>query len=233
MALRFLFELYLSQFPSVKGFSLIKWSKDRREVICDIQLLESQSWTSLPLKYEGQDVGELVLRSESTLELTEEQKKQLNGVFGPLLVGDLSSQILALNWVKDVYQQLKPNQRDWVGIYWRESFINPNRASSTDLIVGPFIGPWTPHVRIGIDSGLCGLAVREGRTINVDDVRSDDRFLACSTKTRSEIIIPIRDSRGEIVGELDIDSNEVGAFDRSTQLKLQDSAEKLRGQLQI
>ncbi len=233
MNLQFLYGTFLSQYPAVKGFSLIKFKRGGREVICDIMISESTELTVIELLYEQKAVGELILRSTKALDLTESDHKQLNGVFAPLLCGDLSTQILALSWIKDVYSTLKANQRDWVGIYWNESFIHPENANSTDLVVGPYIGPWTPHVRIGLDSGLCGLAVREGRTVNVDDVRSDSRFLACSTSTRSEIVIPIRDSRGTILGELDIDSNEVGAFDRVTEIKLQDLVQKLRTHLHI
>jgi GAF domain-containing protein len=233
MNLQFLYDVFLSSYPTIKGFSLIKMKPGGREVICDIQIEPTQNFLILPLNYETKMLGELVLRSHENLNISDSDKAQLNGVFAPLLNGDLSTQMLSLSWVRDIYAQLKPHQRDWVGIYWKESFINSEKQGSTDLVVGPYIGPWTPHVRIGIDAGLCGLAVREGRTVNVDDVRADARFLACSAKTRSEIVIPIADSNGQIVGELDIDSNEIGAFDRMTEMKLQDFVSELKSQLQI
>jgi L-methionine (R)-S-oxide reductase len=136
-------------------------------------------------------------------------------------------QKMAREWVQSVYDSLKEGQRDWVGVYWKESFLYPEKSQSTDLIVGPYIGPETPHVRIPESEGLCGLAVREERTVNVADVTADERFLACSTTTKSEIIIPIRDLKGEIVGELDIDSNFFDSFDAATQSHLEALAQKL------
>jgi GAF domain-containing protein len=93
---------------------------------------------------------------------------------------------------------------DWVGIY----LLHEN-----ELVLGPFIGPPTPHTTIPIDEGICGAAVREERTINLADVWSDDRFIACSTTTRSELVVPIW-HEGKVVAEIDIDSNTPGAFSK-------------------
>lgn len=80
-----------------------------------------------------------------------------------------------------------------------------------ELILGPYVGKPSPHTRIKFDSGICGAAVREGETIVVDDVNSDPRYLACSLETKSEIVVPIW-KEGKIVGEIDIDSDELAAF---------------------
>jgi GAF domain-containing protein len=126
----------------------------------------------------------------------------------------------AKNWINRLYDRLKPNQRDWVGIYWVESFIHPE-SKSDDLVVGPYIGPVTPHVRIKPGSGLCSLAVETKSTVNEPAVKSNSRFLACSTTTESEIVIPIFLTNGKIIGELDIDSNQKSAFDQETQAWLE------------
>ncbi len=91
----------------------------------------------------------------------------------------------------------------WVGFYL---------VDGNELILGPFVGKPSPHTRIKFDSGICGAAVREGETIVVDDVNSDPRYLACSLETKSEIVVPIWKD-GKIVGEIDIDSDELAAFD--------------------
>lgn len=92
---------------------------------------------------------------------------------------------------------------NWVGIYW---------VDGSDLVLGPWSGPQaTEHVRIPIERGICGAAVRDGQTIIVDDVSRDPRYLACFLETHSEIVVPIR-AAGRIVGEIDIDGNAVGAF---------------------
>ena len=92
---------------------------------------------------------------------------------------------------------------DWVGIYLLEG---------ETLVLHNQLGTPTPHVRIPIAQGLCGAAARERRTIVVDDVREDPRYLACSLETRSEIVVPIVDPRGRVLGEIDIDSDAAAAF---------------------
>jgi GAF domain-containing protein len=95
----------------------------------------------------------------------------------------------------------------WTGVY--ELF--PDNV----LRLGPFIGAPTDHVFIGVGRGVCGTAVAEGRNINVPDVRLESNYLACSTETRSELVILIR--RGEkIYAQVDIDSHQVAAFDETS-----------------
>jgi L-methionine (R)-S-oxide reductase len=91
----------------------------------------------------------------------------------------------------------------WVGIYLVEG---------DNLVLGPWKGPQaTEHVRIPIGEGICGAAAASGQTEVVDDVNSDPRYLACFPSTRSEIVVPIP-YEGRIVGEIDIDSDELSAF---------------------
>jgi GAF domain-containing protein len=94
---------------------------------------------------------------------------------------------------------------DWVGFY----MLAPD--DRTMLVLGPFHGAPTEHIRIPIAQGICGAAVAQGETIVVDDVAADPRYLSCSIETRSEIVVPIR-VHGEIVGEIDIDSHAPAAF---------------------
>ena len=69
----------------------------------------------------------------------------------------------------------------------------------------------TPHTRIPLNEGICGAAASTGKTVVVDDVTKDPRYLACSLETKSEIVAPIF-VRGNVVGELDIDSHFPAAF---------------------
>lgn len=95
----------------------------------------------------------------------------------------------------------------WTGIY--ELF--PDNV----LRLGPFVGAPTDHVFIAVGRGVCGTAVAEKRTINVPDVRKVANYLACSTSTRSELVVLIR--RGDrIFSQIDIDSHELDAFDPTT-----------------
>jgi L-methionine (R)-S-oxide reductase len=92
---------------------------------------------------------------------------------------------------------------DWVGIYW---------LKGNELTLGPWSGrKATEHTRIPVSEGICGAAVREEKTIIVDDVQKDPRYLACFLETRSEIVTPIF-RKGKIIGEIDVDGKEIGAF---------------------
>lgn len=97
---------------------------------------------------------------------------------------------------------------NWVGFYMLEPG-SPGEPKT--LALGPFVGAPTPHTRIPLNQGICGAAASSGRTVVVDDVHSDPRYLACSLETKSEIVAPIF-VRGEVVGELDIDSHLPAAF---------------------
>jgi L-methionine (R)-S-oxide reductase len=106
---------------------------------------------------------------------------------------------------------------DWVGIYWVD-------ANSTDLVLGPWIGPEaTEHTRIAIGTGICGAAAVTGQTQIVDDVSADPRYLACFASTRSEIVVPIL-AEGQVVGEIDIDGSDLAAFDDTDRIFLEEIA---------
>jgi L-methionine (R)-S-oxide reductase len=90
----------------------------------------------------------------------------------------------------------------WAGIYLLDG---------DELVLGPYLGKPSPHVRIPLGRGVCGAAATQKATITVDDVNADPRYLACSLETRSEIVVPIM--RGdEVLGEIDIDSDAPAAF---------------------
>lgn len=106
----------------------------------------------------------------------------------------------------------------WTGIY--ELF------SDNVLRLGPFVGAPTDHVFIGVGSGVCGTAVAERRNMNIPDVREITNYLACSTSTRSELVILIQ-SGGRIYAQIDIDSHQVGAFEEATVARVQRVADWL------
>lgn len=92
---------------------------------------------------------------------------------------------------------------NWTGFYFMQDGL---------LQLGPYIGRPTEHVKIKVGQGICGRAVAENSTIVVDDVTKEENYLACSIETKSEIVVPIRVG-DEIIGEIDIDSDEKSAFD--------------------
>ena len=80
-------------------------------------------------------------------------------------------------------QMLKYN---WVGFYMLDEAAKP-----PVLVLGPFQGAMTPHTRIPLHQGICGAAASTGKTVIVDDVGKDPRYLACSLETKSEIVAPV------------------------------------------
>jgi len=95
---------------------------------------------------------------------------------------------------------------NWVGFYMLEA-----GASPPALVLGRYQGAMTVHTRIGLNQGICGAAASSGKTVVVDDVKKDPRYLACSIETKSEIVVPIF-VHGKVAGELDIDSHFLAAF---------------------
>ena len=90
----------------------------------------------------------------------------------------------------------------WIGFYLRDG---------EELVLGPFQGP-VACTRIGYGNGVCGAAWRELRTITVPDVEKFPGHIACSSQSRSEIVVPIFKD-GEFMAVLDIDSDRLNEFD--------------------
>jgi GAF domain-containing protein len=106
---------------------------------------------------------------------------------------------------------------NWTGFY----MLDPD--DSQTLLLGPFVGEPTPHVRIPVTQGICGAAVASGETVIVDDVNADPRYLSCSIKTKSEIVVPVF-VRASVVGEIDIDSHNPAAFTDADRIFLEEVA---------
>ncbi len=104
---------------------------------------------------------------------------------------------------------------NWTGFYLLRKGI---------LEVGPYIGPKTEHTRIELNQGVCGAAAAQKKTIIVDNVQADPRFLACSVSTRSEIVVPMMDS-DKCLGEIDVDSNQPSFFNGEDRQMLEAIAE--------
>ena len=105
----------------------------------------------------------------------------------------------------------------WTGFY---------RVVDDELVLGPFQGPLAcVHIRRG--KGVCGTAWSENRTIVVPDVEQFPGHIACSSLSRSEVVVPIRGPEGEVLGVLDIDSTETGTFDQTDAIWLEKAAKLL------
>ena len=92
----------------------------------------------------------------------------------------------------------------WVGIY----AVGPEEIS----VIG-WSGPAPPaHPRFSRDRGLCGAAAASGKTVVVEDVTKDPRYLETLGDTRSEMVVPVKRSNGDVVGLIDVESDREDAF---------------------
>jgi GAF domain-containing protein len=99
----------------------------------------------------------------------------------------------------------------WVGFYWVES---------DELVLAPFQGP-VACTRIKKGRGVCGTSWEKGITLIVNDVEKFPGHIACSSASRSEIVVPVFQN-GQIVGVLDVDSTELAHFDAIDQTYLEE-----------
>ncbi len=116
--------------------------------------------------------------------------------------------------------QDKINYYDWVGFY----LVDPD--SPRELVLGPYVGEPTDHIRIPFGRGICGQAAETGETFVVQDVSRETNYLSCSPKVKSEIVVPIFKD-GKIIGELDIDSHVLSPFTEEDQQYLEKLCERI------
>ena len=106
----------------------------------------------------------------------------------------------------------------WVGFYL---------VRNGELVVGPFQGP-VACTRIRKGRGVCGTSWAEERTLIVPDVEAFPGHIACSSLSRSEIVVPVW-GEGVVVGVLDADSVELGAFDEEDRRWLEEAVKIIPG----
>ena len=102
----------------------------------------------------------------------------------------------------------------WTGFY---------RVIGEQLVLGPFQGP-VACTRIGFGKGVCGTSWKEKKTIVVEDVEQFPGHIACSSASRSEIVVPLFKGN-EVIGVLDIDSEKLATFDETDKEWLEQIAE--------
>ena len=120
----------------------------------------------------------------------------------------------------------------WVGFYFVKHVGESNLSAGNDeaeLVLGPFQGPLA-CTRIKYGRGVCGAAWKEARTLVVPDVDAFPGHIACSSLSRSEIVVPVFKASGNIVAVLDIDSKDLNTFD-STDAKYLEQLCRILGAL--
>ena len=109
-------------------------------------------------------------------------------------------------------KQTFPERFFWVGFYLIED---------GELQLGPFQGTVACY-HIAYEKGVCGTAWAEKRTLVVDDVEQFPGHIACSSLSKSEIVVPMIDRLGNVVGVLDIDSSTLNTFNQTDQIYLEE-----------
>lgn len=103
-----------------------------------------------------------------------------------------------------------------LGFFWTGFY----RVINNELLVGPFQGP-TACYHIAYGKGVCGTAWMEQRTLVVPDVMQFKGHIACSSLSKSEIVVPVFNCQHEVVAVLDIDSTELATFDDIDRVNLE------------
>jgi GAF domain-containing protein len=107
---------------------------------------------------------------------------------------------------------------NWVGFYLVE------KTDPGMLVVGPYVGSFSPNVRIPITKGLCGAAATTKKTVLVNDVANDPRYFAGSEIVKANLIVPIL-TKNELIAELDIESYFTNTFAKTDQTFAEDVAQ--------
>lgn len=106
---------------------------------------------------------------------------------------------------------------NWAGFY----FVGPSRTSGVEeLVLGPFQG-LPACIRLPFHKGVCGTAWAQNQTLVVEDVHAFPGHIACDSASESEIVVPLRDGEGRVIGVLDLDSPRKGRFQNEDRLGLE------------
>lgn len=145
----------------------------------------------------------LISKSASKEERYKELLPQIDALIGyeEDLIANLANVAAALKYGMDFF---------WVGFYF---------AKQGELVLGPFQGP-VACTRIPFSKGVCGACYTERKTIVVEDVDLFPGHIACSSLSKSEIVVPIFKG-DEVVMILDVDSEELATFDETDRLFLE------------
>lgn len=172
---------------------------------------------TIPLVFGNQELGTFAIYPANALPETPEWAKDFAGQIAAILRHPRPSLAIQLD---RKMEQMKKHHRlyDWCGIYQLEG---------DTLFLSAFRGAATPHAIIPKGNGICGAAVTENKTINIQDVASDPRYLSCDFRTKSEIVVPIRDKKGNAIAEIDIDSHTPNAFSSDDATRLEELAREL------
>lgn len=136
----------------------------------------------------------------------------------PQVLGLIEGETNAVSVMANVAAML----HDTFGWWWTGFYT----ACDDQLELGPFQGPVACY-RIKRGRGVCGTAWERDETIIVPDVEQFPGHIACSSLSRSEIVVPVHDAQGAVVAVLDIDSKDLSTFDETDRIYLEKLASAL------
>lgn len=143
-----------------------------------------------------------------------EQYKQLTSQIRSLIEGETDAVAVMSNVAAAIHQTM--------GFWWTGFY----RVAGEELVLGPFQGP-VACMHIPFGRGVCGTAWKRAETVVVPDVEQFPGHIACSSESRSEIVIPVFGRDNTVVAVLDIDSRELNTFDETDRQYLEEICKML------
>ena len=141
--------------------------------------------------------------------MKEEQYKFLVSQITSLIDGEKDMIAVMSNVAAAIHQTM--------GFWWTGFY----RVNGEELVLGPFQGP-VACMHIPYGKGVCGTAWQRGETVIVPDVELFPGHIACSSESKSEIVVPVFDNDGKVMAVLDIDSDRLATFDDIDRKYLED-----------
>ncbi|UPS44925.1 GAF domain-containing protein [Prevotella sp. E15-22] len=138
-----------------------------------------------------------------------EQYKQLTSQIRSLIEGETDAVAVMSNVAAAIHQTM--------GFWWTGFY----RVAGEELVLGPFQGP-VACMHIPFGRGVCGTAWKRAETVVVPDVEQFPGHIACSSESRSEIVVPVFGHDNTVVAVLDIDSRELNTFDETDRQYLEE-----------
>lgn len=134
-----------------------------------------------------------------------------------LLVSQISSLINGEKDTTAIMSNVAAAIHQTMGFWWTGFY----RVIGNELVLGPFQGP-VACMHIPYGKGVCGTSWQRAETVIVPDVEQFPGHIACSSESKSEIVVPVLSSNGKVMAVLDIDSEHIGTFDDIDRKYLED-----------
>ncbi|MCK8622546.1 GAF domain-containing protein [Prevotella sp. E13-27] len=147
--------------------------------------------------------------------MKEEQYKLLVSQIEALIDGEKETIAVMSNVAAAIHQSF--------GFWWTGFY----RVIGNELVLGPFQGP-VACMHIPYGKGVCGTSWQRAETVIVPDVEQFPGHIACSSESKSEIVVPVFGSDGKVIAVLDIDSEHLGTFDDIDRKYLEDICKLLQ-----